>query len=83
VSSKLILIKGLSGAGKSRTAVNIGEQLLQRGLSCAWFLDEDEGHPIDCTGFALTDLSKKLIPLWKSFIDRVADDQTITIIESR
>lgn len=83
MSSKLILIEGLPGAGKTCTAVHLGEQLLQQGLSCEWFLEKDEEHPINCTGLALKDLSKKLIPLWKSFIDKVVDGQTLTIIESR
>lgn len=84
MSSKLILIEGLPGAGKTSTAVHLGEQLLQQGVTCEWFLEQDEGHPINCLGLALKDLSEKLlIPLWKSFVDKVADDETLTIMESR
>ncbi len=77
------MIEGLPGAGKSSTTVYLGEQLLQHGISCEWFLEEDEEHPIDCTGFALKDLSKKLIPLWQSFLQDIVTSQTITIMESR
>ena len=83
MSSKLILIEGLPGAGKSSTTVHLGKYLLQQGISCEWFLEEDEGHPIDCTGLALKDLSKKLVPLWQSFLQDVVNDQTIAIMESR
>jgi hypothetical protein len=83
MSSKLILIEGLPGAGKTRTAMHLGEALRQEGIFCEWFLEEDEDHPIDCSGLALNDLSEKLIPLWKSFLQDAVNDQTVTIMESR
>lgn len=83
VASKLILIEGLPGAGKTSTAVHLGEYLIQKGCSCQWFLEEDEGHPIDLTDMALKDLSKELIPLWESFMRSEFNHRTVTIMESR
>jgi hypothetical protein len=83
MSTRLILIEGLPGAGKSMTTVHLGEQLIQQGISCEWFLEEDEEHPLDCTGLALKDLSKKLIPLWEAVLQNVVNNQTVTIMESR
>ena len=83
MSSKLILIEGLPGAGKSSTTMHLGKQLLQQGISCEWFQEQDEENPIDCTEFKLKELSKKLVPLWQVFLQSTIDNQTVTIIESR
>lgn len=83
MSSRLILIEGLPGAGKSSTAEYIGKYYLRQGISCAWFLEEDEEHPLDFKGLALKDLSKKLIPLWGPVLQNVVNNHTVTIIESR
>ena len=83
MGSRLILIEGLPGAGKSSTAEHIGKYYLRQGISCEWFLEEDEAHPLDFTGLALKDLSKQLIPLWGAVLQNVVNNHTVTIIESR
>jgi hypothetical protein len=81
--SKLILIEGLPGSGKSGTTAHLGESLLRNGISCSWFLEDDENHPIDLSDFALKDISMKLLPLWESFVRDAQPDQGMTIMESR
>jgi thymidylate kinase len=53
MSGRPILIEGLPGAGKSSTAEHIGDNYLRQGISCEWFLEEDEEHPLDFSGMAL------------------------------
>lgn len=81
--SKLILIEGLPGSGKSSTTAFLGESLLRNGITCSWFLENDENHPIALLDFALKDLSSKLLPLWEAFVRDTRQNQSITIIESR
>jgi hypothetical protein len=79
----LILIEGLPGSGKSSTTTHLGESLSRTGISCRWFLEEGENHPIDLLDFPLKDLSSKLVPLWESFVRDVQLDQSLIIMESR
>jgi hypothetical protein len=83
VETKLILIEGLSGSGKSTTAHYLGTVLESNGYACQLYLEEDEPHPINCLEFELAELSAKLVPLWERFVEKAIQEPTITIIESR
>ncbi len=83
LDSKLILIEGFPGAGKTTTTVKLGTHLQKQGFTCNWHLEEDDPHPIACLGFKLSDLAQKLPPLWATFAEQARQKPTITIIESR
>lgn len=83
LDTRLILIEGFPGAGKSTTTRYLGERLRQRGAACRWYLEEDTPHPIDCNGFAIKGLTEKMIPLWTSFARQALQEPTVTLIESR
>ncbi len=83
LKTRLILIEGLPGAGKSTTARHLGMSLLQHGLGCHWYLEEDEPHPIACLDFSLRELAQKLPPLWRSFAQQALPVPSVAIIESR
>ena len=83
LNTKLILIEGLPGAGKSNASVHLGTYLQQQGIACHWYLETDEPHPIACLDFKLEDLAEKLPPLWKVFVEKALQAPTVTIIESR
>lgn len=83
LNTKLILIEGLPGAGKTTASVHLGTFLQQQGMACRWYLEEDEPHPIACLDFKLRDLPQKLPPIWRAFTKQAQQDPTVTIIESR
>lgn len=83
LNTKLILIEGLPGAGKSATTRYLGTLLRQHGLVCYWHLEEDEPHPINCLNFPLRELSQRLPPLWRVFTQQALRTSGMTIIESR
>ena len=83
INTRLILIEGLPGAGKTTTSIQLGTRLKQQGLACQWYLEKDKPHPIACLQFKLKDLAHKLPPLWRDFTTQALQDPTITIIESR
>jgi len=62
LNTKLILIEGLPGAGKSTTTEHLGTFLQQHDIACCWYLEEDDPHPIPCLDFELENLSQKMIP---------------------
>jgi hypothetical protein len=82
-STKLILIEGLPGAGKSTTTAYLQSVLRQNGLDCKQYLEEDNPHPIACLEFALAGLPGKVVPLWERFAGQAVLEPGITIIESR
>jgi len=57
VRTKLILIEGLPGAGKSTTTTHLGSFPQRGGRACRWYLEEDDPHPIACLDFRLENLS--------------------------
>jgi tRNA uridine 5-carbamoylmethylation protein Kti12 len=66
IKTKLILIEGLPGAGKTTTAIHLGTDLQEQGLSCRWYLEKDEPHPIACLEFfqAWQIVAQKLFQDW-------------------
>jgi hypothetical protein len=83
LNTKLILIEGLPGAGKSTTTQRIGITLEADGFACHWFREADEPHPIPCLDFAIKGLPLKMMPLWTNFVNRAIQESKITILESR
>jgi hypothetical protein len=83
LNTRLLLIEGLPGAGKTSTTTFLGQILQNHGLDCHAYLEEDPHNPIDCIGFELKDLCQKMPPLWQGLTDRALCDLAITLIESR
>ena len=83
LNTRLILVEGFPGAGKSTTTKHIGETLQQSGAACRWFLEQDDPHPIPCLDFEIKGLTGKMIPLWTRFVEQAIHAPTVTIIESR
>lgn len=83
LDTRLILIEGFPGAGKTTTAVELGERLQQQGIPSRWHLEEDDPHPIACLDFKLRDLRSKLPPLWRDFTRKTGQSSELHIIESR
>lgn len=82
-NTKLILIEGIPGAGKSTCTAHLGATLQGQGMTCRWFLETDDPHPIDCADFKLSELGQRLAPLWAGFTAQAVRDDGVTIIESR
>ena len=83
LNTKLILIEGLPGAGKSTTTARLGRVLQGQHIACRWFLEEDEPHPIACLDFETDGLGEKVLPLWRDFAAGALQEPVVTIIESR
>ena len=81
--TKLILVEGIPGAGKTTTTRHLGTYLQQSGISCRWYFEEDEPHPIACLEMKLQELAVKLPPQWAAFTEQASQEKVVTIIESR
>jgi hypothetical protein len=83
LDTKLVLIEGFPGSGKSTTTGYLQSIFKQQGYDCRQYLEDDAPHPIACLDFEIKGLTEKIIPVWKNFVEQAAREPTITIIESR
>jgi thymidylate kinase len=83
LNTKLILVEGFPGAGKSTTTGYLQTILQRQGFECRQFLEDDVPHPIACLGFEIKGRPAKVVPLWEDFIERAQRESAVTIIESR
>lgn len=83
IDTKLILIEGIPGAGKTTTTEHLGTYLKKRGCKCKWYLENDDPHPIACREMKLMDLAEKLPLQWIAFTKQALQENATTIIESR
>ena len=52
MNTKLIMVEGIPGSGKSSTARFITESLQSQGIQHELFLEGDFDHPADCESMA-------------------------------
>lgn len=83
LNTKLILIEGLPGAGKSTSTYHLGSVLQQHAIACRSFQEDDDPHPIPCLDFEIKGLTQRMIPLWMNFAKYAMREPIVTIIESR
>jgi thymidylate kinase len=95
-NTKLILIEGIPGSGKSTTAQYISSKLRHKGYLHKWWYEEEQGHPIyvfdnyDKLKVIVDDLSdgnyKKIIEMalkrWEEFVESVKRSPEIIIVDS-
>jgi hypothetical protein len=83
LNTRLILVEGFPGSGKSTTTVHLGAILKRQGIACRWFLEEEDPHPIACLDFEIKGLTQKMVHLWANFTEQALLEPTVTVIESR
>jgi hypothetical protein len=85
VNSRLILIEGLPGSGKTSTAEQLYRILSVKGLSCSWFLEEDANHPVTPRTLrrtaSLAGFADRCLKSWGEFVNAEGSGQRIFILE--
>lgn len=88
MDSKLVLVEGNPGSGKSSTSQFIYDQLRQNGITSRWHHEEELPHPvapnknIDDFG-SLEEYFKFALDRWRLFSLATSESDEISIIESR
>jgi thymidylate kinase len=96
--TRLILIDGLPGSGKTTTARILADALAQRGIAVEHFLETEPDHPLNVGGPlhpAGSTTGAKLfardrpeaytaesLRRWRSFTQTAAQDDTVRVVES-
>jgi hypothetical protein len=91
INTKLILLDGLTGAGKSTTAQRLWLHLERQGHAARWFYEHDTSHPIwppdeqvriAEAGMLDPGFVNDVLPLrWRKLARECGDGGTITILE--
>ncbi|RAV09190.1 DNA/RNA helicase domain-containing protein [Paenibacillus contaminans] len=95
-NTKLIMIEGIPGSGKSTTAQRISHILQRKGGNLKWWYEEEQGHPVyiydDYTSMQtiVDELSsgnyRKVIDMalkrWQEFVEFVQSSSDIVIVDS-
>lgn len=88
MNTKLILVDGLPGSGKSSTSQFICDQLRRNGIDGRWYYEGEKPHPVAPTK-GLSDFSSPgeyigaALERWKIFTTAAMESGEIAIIESR
>ena len=91
IDTKLILIEGIPGSGKSTTAWKLSAEIRDSGKDCRCFLEWDDDHPIfigyerDISEIVLSFREREgdILKQWEEFARGAQSKETISIIESR
>lgn len=91
VPTKLILVEGPPGSGKSTTAYLLAEKIRQAGFSCACHLEWDADHPIpigsdlDLGNVIATarQREEEMLNHWRRFARERRGKEMVSILESR
>ena len=84
--TKLILVDGLPGSGKSTTAQFIALQLERNSIPARWFYELDNSHPIHAFHVWSREGPEKFIETttenWRSFVAKGKHSENVNILES-
>jgi thymidylate kinase len=93
--TRLILIEGIPGAGKSTAAQFVLRQLLGHGVTARWWYEEDLGHPVyvfegpDSLQQVVRDLFsgrhgvvvEAALAKWRQFVDGVLASDEVVVLD--
>ncbi|MFW9849672.1 MAG: hypothetical protein ACFFF4_11045 [Candidatus Thorarchaeota archaeon] len=89
MKSRLILIDGIPGSGKSTTANYIHRQLLRSSIEARWFHELEESNPLFDVEYIQTrtindaeDYVKKTLEKWRILVKEINKTNQVYIIES-
>ena len=83
VGSKLIIVEGLTGSGKSIMAHFIARQLQYNGIAASWVHEGDELHPLlmDVES-SIEDHMSEMLERWAAYADRIESSDEVKILEA-
>src|ERR1051325_8136278 len=91
IETKLILIEGLPGSGKSTTAQKLANVISNSEIACQCFLEWSTNHPIQIGDdsqlgeIIATSINREseLFQKWQNFVQVQQTQELVTIMESR
>jgi hypothetical protein len=85
--TKLILLEGLPGTGKSTAAEALCERLRGSGYNCQWFHEDEPRHPLSHEGLKMGEdvasYRDVLADRWRTFVAAAHGQEAVTILDAR
>jgi thymidylate kinase len=82
VGSKLIIVEGLTGSGKSTTAHFIARQLAYNGVAATWLHEGELPHPILIDlDTSIESYMTRIRDNWAAFVDQVRSSPRVRVVE--
>lgn len=82
LATKLILVDGIPGSGKSTTAQWIALELEKRQIKCDWFMDEHRGNPITIWEHSSPEIFiTRILDNWKQLKQALESSSQIIVLE--
>lgn len=94
IKTKLILVDGITGSGKSTISHFIARQMQKNLIKVKWFHEDERKHPLRLYGEKYLrnkeesdiDYSRRIMidyySIWQNFIKKIKDDDIVYIVES-
>jgi len=83
VGSKLIIVEGLTGSGKSIMAHFIARQLQYNGIPASWVHEGEEPHPILIDVESnIEDYMAEMRERWAAYVDQVGLSDRVMVVEA-
>jgi thymidylate kinase len=96
IDTKLILVEGLPGSGKSTTSQFISKCLSESGIKNKWWYEEEKGHPVylfnsdelmqetvnDLTNGNYRNVINKALIQWRTFSDSLQSMNKVILVDS-
>jgi len=90
LNTKLILVDGITGSGKSTTAHFIARQMEKNGIKVRWIYEQEKNHPLNKNQWQESDsvlsYSDRLLredpKVWMDFVNTIKHDDCIYIVEA-
>lgn len=80
--TKLILVEGLPGSGKSTTAHLLTRQLRRQGYDARWYYEQQTPHPLPYRAArGVSELVQASLHDWRRFAEQAGEEE-ITVLES-
>jgi thymidylate kinase len=83
VRSKLIIVEGLTGSGKSIMAHFIARQLQYNGIAASWVHEGEEPHPllIDVES-SIEDYMSEMLANWAATVEQIETSGEVKVVEA-
>jgi hypothetical protein len=83
IDSKLIIVEGLTGSGKSIMAHFIARQLQYNGIPASWVHEAEEPHPLSIDiKTSIEDYMQEMLERWAVYVECVDSSDEVTVIEA-
>jgi thymidylate kinase len=83
LGSKLILVEGLTGSGKSIMAHFIARQLQYNGFPASWIHEGEKPHPLLIEiESSIEDYMSEMLNRWAAYVERSASSAEVTVVEA-